>query len=225
MTDNSFGNDFVPGLIDPLILEIFLNNNNYKDRILISDLKRRAKLIKLQDLDENSFFVRSEELESILATKFDSDIREFSSLPNSSLPANATSIYFLNSMLREFKSLRYFRIYVSNNPNFTRKVDNKIVFDYKIMHSRVDLANKSTPEFLERCKEIFSKIGVYREELFHEKPYFEVFARDLYNKLNYHRAGLDPENDEEYHIISDIIMLFGSKIEKDNSSILIIMKR
>lgn len=224
MTDNTFGNDFVSGLIDPLILEIYLNNNNYKDRLLISDLRKRAHLVKLQDLDENSFFVKAEELEAILVTKFQSDLKEFSTLPNSSLPANVTSIYFLNSMLREFRNVKYFRVYVSNSNNYTRKVEDKIVFDYKIMHSQVDLANKCAPEFLERCTEIFSEIGVYREDLFFEKPYFEIYAKDLFNKLNYYRASLDPE-DDSYHDVSDILLLFGSKIEKDNSTILIIMKR
>ena len=224
MTDNAFGNDFVSGLIDPLILEIYLNNNNYKDRLLISDLRKRAHLVKLQNLDENSFFVKAEELEAILATKFQSDLREFSTLPSSSLPSNVTSIYFLDSMLREFRRVKYFRIYVSNSSNYTRKVENKIVFDYKIMHSQVDLANRCTPEFLEKCTEIFSEIGVYREDLFFEKPYFEIYAKDLFNKLNYYKASLDPES-EEYFNATDILLLFGSKIEKDNSTILIIMKR
>ena len=80
MTDNSFGNDFASGLIDPLILEIYLNNNNYKDRILISDLKKRAHLVKLPNLDENSFFVKAEEMESILLTKFYTDIKEFNTI-------------------------------------------------------------------------------------------------------------------------------------------------
>jgi len=224
MIDNQFGNDYVSNLIDPLILEIFLNNNNYKDRLLISDLRKRAHLIKLQSLDENSFFVKAEELENILSTKFQSDLKEFSTLPNSSLPSNATSIYFLNSMLNEFRHVKYFRIYVSNTQNYSRKVDDRIVFDYKIMHSRIDLANKSTPEFLSVCSEIFSRIGVYREDLFFEKPYFEIHAKDLFYKLNYLKATLDPE-DETYQDITDILLLFGSKIEKDNSTILIIMKR
>ena len=224
MTDNQFRNDYISGLIDPLILEIYLNNNNYKDRLLISDLKKRAHLVKLRDLDENSFFVKAEELESILLTKFGNDINEFDRLPNSSLPSNVTSIYFLNSMLREFKMVKYFRVYVSNSSNYTRKVNDKIVIDYKIMHSRIDLANRSTPEFLKKCADIFDEIGVYREELFFEKPYFEIYAKDLFNKLNYYRASLDPES-EEYFDVQDILLLFGSKLEKDNSTMLIIMKR
>jgi hypothetical protein len=224
MTDNTFGNDFVTGLIDPLILEIYLNNNNYKDRILISDLKKRAHIVKLQDLGENSFFVKAEEMESILATKFQSDIQEFNTLPSSSLPANVTSIYFLNSMLNEFRNVKYFRIYVSNSQNYTRKVNDKIVFDYRIMHSQIDLANKCTPEFLEMCEDIFSKIGVYREDLFFEKPYFEIHAKDLFNKLNYYRSTLDPESDENFDI-AEILLLLGSKLEKDNSTLLILMKR
>ena len=224
MTDNTFGNDFVSGLVDPLILEIYLNNNSYKDRLLISDLRKRAHLVKLQDLDENSFFVKADELESILATKFYEDLREFNTLPNSSLPANATSIYFLDAMLKEFRNLKYFRVYVSNSQNFTRKVEDKIVFDYRIMHSRIDLANKCEPDFLEDCAKIFSAIGVYKEDLFHEKPFFEIYAKDLFNKLNMYKSTLDPEEDE-YFIITEIMLVIGSKLEKDNSTMLIIMKR
>ena len=157
-------------------------------------------------------------------TKFYTDIKEFNTISSSSLPANVTSIYFLDSMLKEFKNVRYFRVYVSNSQNYTRKVADKIVFDYRIMHSRVDLANKCDPEFLKECANIFSNIGVYREDLFHEKPYFEIFAKDLCNKLNYYKAELDPESDE-YLTVIEILIVLGSKLEKDNSTMLIIMKR
>ena len=127
-------------------------------------------------------------------------------------------------MLNEFRNVKYFRIYVSNSQNYTRKVNDKIVFDYRIMHSQIDLANKCTPEFLEMCEDIFSKIGVYREDLFFEKPYFEIHAKDLFNKLNYYRSTLDPESDENFDI-AEILLLLGSKLEKDNSTLLILMKR
>jgi hypothetical protein len=127
-------------------------------------------------------------------------------------------------MLNEFRNVKYFRIYVSNSQNYTRKVNDKIVFDYRIMHSQIDLANKCTPEFLAMCEDIFSKIGVYREDLFFEKPYFEIYAKDLFNKLNYYRATLDPESDENLDI-AEILLILGSKLEKDNSTLLIIMKR
>ena len=127
-------------------------------------------------------------------------------------------------MLKEFRNLKYFRVYVSNSQNFTRKVEDKIVFDYRIMHSRIDLANKCEPDFLEDCAKIFSAIGVYKEDLFHEKPFFEIYAKDLFNKLNMYKSTIDPE-EEEYFIITEIMLVIGSKLEKDNSTMLIIMKR
>lgn len=223
MTDN-FNEEFVPGLVDPLILEIFLNSNNYKDRLLISDLKKRARIVKFGSQDENSFFVRAEEVDEILHTKFIEDLQEFDTISNSSLPANVTSIYFIDSMIREFRHLRYFRVHVSNSQNYTRKVENRIVFDFKIMHSRIDLANRCRPEFLERCEAIFSKLGIYKNETFSERPYFEITAKEFYGKLISYSSTLDPEEEDQITVM-EILTIFGPKLEKDNSSLLVLMKR
>lgn len=222
MTDD--GIDFIPGLVDPLILEIFLNSNNYKDRLLISDLKKKARLVKFGDFEENSFFVRVDEVDEILHTKFLRDLKEFDTLSDTSLASNVTSIYFIDSMIRDFKSLRYFKIYVSNSQNYTRKVENRIVFDYRIMHSKIDLANKCIPEFRKQCEEIFSKLGIYRCETFFEKPYFEISAKDLFSKLIHYSSSLD-QDDEEQITIMEILTIFGPKLEKDNSILLVIMQK
>ena len=99
MQNNVFTNDSISSLIEPLILEIYLNNNNYKDRILINDLKKRAHIVKLQDIDESSFFVRAEEVNDIINSKFHNDLLEFDSTPISSLAPKVTSIYFIDSMI------------------------------------------------------------------------------------------------------------------------------
>lgn len=223
MTDN-IGDEYVSSLIEPLILEIFLNSNNYKDRLLIADLRKKAKLVKFGGNEENSFFVQAEEVNKILHTKFIDDLQEFDTIPDSSLPSNVTSIYFIDSMLREFRNLKYFRIHISNSQNYTRRVENKIVFDFKIIHSRVDLANRCKPEFLKKYERIFSKLGIYRYETFFEKPYFEISARELFSKLLTYNLNLNQE-DEDHFIIVEILSILGPKLEKDNSNLLVLMKR
>jgi len=224
MQSNVFGNDSISSLIEPLILEIYLNNNNYKDRILINDLKKRAHIVKLHDIDESSFFVRAEEVNDIINTKFHNDLLEFDSTPITSLAPKVTSIYFIDSMIRSFRNLRYFRIHVSNSINPSRRIEDKIVFDYRIMHTKLDLANNCTPELFKDFQELFSNIGVYREELFHDKPFFEISAKELFYKiLNYQSKFA--QDDDEYLMVLDILSILGSKIEKDNSTMLIVMKR
>jgi uncharacterized protein YfkK (UPF0435 family) len=45
-------------------------------------------------------------------------------------------------------------------------------------------------------EEIFEKIGVYKVEVFHEKPYFEIEFKNLLYKLLNYRNQFSPEDEE-----------------------------
>jgi hypothetical protein len=221
MTDN-LGFEDTNYMIDPLVLEIYLNKGNYKDRLLINDLKRKAQIFRLPDLDESSFFVQAEEVEDILYTKYKKDILNFDSTAPSVLAATANSIFFIEAAMREFKNLRYFRVNVSNNENKTP--EKPTPFDYRIIHSRIDMANNCHPEFLVTAKQIFKEIGVYSPSVFNPKPYFEISVRDLFLSIEGYYLQFDPES-EEYLDAMDLIMVFGPKLEKDDSTVLVIMEK
>jgi hypothetical protein len=93
MIDNE---DMITSAIDPLILEIYLYNNNYKDRLLISELKEKAYTVRVPELEGTSFFIRVDDMYEILNTKFKKDLRDFESTPYENLEQSVTSIFLLS---------------------------------------------------------------------------------------------------------------------------------
>ena len=208
-------------MIEPLILEIYLNKQNYKDRLLINDLRKGARTIRL-DLDSSSsFFVNAEEVQDILNTKWKKEIDNLDSTPRSALQSTTNSIFFIESVLRGFKKLRYFRIHVSDNEELAKSKES---VNYKIMHSKIDFANSLIPEFFEKCKYVFKKIGIFSLNHTNPKPYVEVSVRDLFIRLQKFMSDFE-EEDEEFQICLDIMDIFGPKLEQDNSTVLIIMQK
>ena len=210
---------------DPLIVEIFLYSNNYKDRLLIGELKERANLVKIGDVSENAFFVQTLELEHILHTTFRKDISNFASTSSNEINSSVTSVYFIDNILRTFPNLKYIKVNISDSQIYSRKVEDKIIFDYKIIHSKIDLANILTDADLFATKELLKDIGIYKVEPFERKPYFEIYARDLTFMLNNYANSFEDENAEEVMLVDGLVSLIGPKLENDNPILLIVIER
>jgi hypothetical protein len=217
MTDN-FGDEFM--IVEPIILEIFLNKNNYKDRILISELKKKAQMIKVPE-EDSSFFVKTEEVEDILYNKYKKEIQNLDSTSPKNLANTHSSVYFIETAMRTFANLKYFRIHVSEVEDSNSK---EAAFDYKVMHSKIDLANNLEEDFLEYCLDLFSQIGVYNPSYKDPRPYLEISVRDLYYRMYKHASQFE-EDSQEYVDVHSLIDLLGKKIEADDSSALIILKK
>lgn len=215
--------ELLNNVIDPLILEIFLFKNNYKDRLLISALKEKAHVVKVEGTDDNSFFVKVEDVDQILHRNFKKDIMDFDSTPSHSLSTSVTSIYFIDSMIQNFANLKYFKINVSNSEVYTRMSNDIISFDYRVIHSKLDLPSFCNEEFLDICKEIFAAIGVYKQTTFNKEPYFEIYANELIQKLHNHANTLEEES-EELEYVTNIIFILGPKLEKDNPLLMVVVE-
>jgi hypothetical protein len=154
-----------------------------------------------------------------LYTNYKKDILNFDSSTPADFAKSANSIFFIEAAMREFRKLRYFRVHVSENEK-----SEKTEFSYRIMHSRVDLANSLNAEFLSKCKSIFREIGVYKSTKLEPTPYFEIQTRELLFLLQNYSLQFDKES-EEYLDAIDIMLIFGQKLEKDNSTVLIIIEK
>ena len=219
MTDGN--GDMITNAVDPLVLEIFLYKNNYKDRLLISELKEKAQTIKIPGLENGSFFVKTGDIIDILNTKFKKDLDNFESTPSENLNQSVTSIYFIDSIIKAFELVKYFRINVSESEIYSRKAKDSISFEFRILHSKIDLTSICAPDFLIEARRILKKLGFISSEAFAKQPYFEASARDLVNKLRSYYQMVDPEG-EEAEYVSSLLIIFGNKLEKDNSIVLVI---
>ena len=216
-------NDYISPLVQPLILEVFLYQNNYKDRLLVSELRKKTNIIQNGE-DENSFFVKADDVFFVISSKFAKDLDTFRNSSDKTIFKNATSIYFLDTILERFQSIKYFKINVSQSTNFTREKENVINFDYRIAHSRVDLTAEfdGVDLFLLEC--ILRDIKVFEYDVLQPKAYTEINAHDLIDKLSVYLSTIE-EGSEEFEIIQRILMIIGPKLEKDNSIILLIVKK
>jgi len=215
--------DYISPLVQPLILEIFLYQNNYKDRLLVSELRKKTNIIQNGE-DENSFFVKADDVFLVITSKFAKDLDIFRNSSDKTLFKNATSIYFLDTILSRFQSLKYFKVNVSQSTNFSREKENIINFDYRIAHSRIDLTADfdGVDLFLMEC--ILKDIGVFEYDILKPKAFTEIQAHDLIDKLSVYASTLE-EGSEEFEIIHRILMIIGPKLEKDNSILLLIVKK
>jgi len=215
--------DEITNVVDPLILEIYLYKSNYKDRLLISALKEKAYMIRMSEMieEDDSFFVRVDDVNYILRENFKKDIKQFDSTPEKSLSNLVTSIYFIDSMIKSFSMLKYFKVNVSKSEVYTRKSKDMIAFEFKVIHSRLHMPSFCTDEFLEKCQDIFRKIGFYKKDRFDKTPYFETTAVEFIDKLIQYTHNID---EEEAVYVDNILSILGSKIEKDNPVLLIIVE-
>jgi|NOAtaT_7_FD_contig_31_1443303_length_2364_multi_4_in_0_out_0_3 hypothetical protein len=219
---NEEDDDMITNAIDPLILEIYLYKNNYKDRILISELKEKAQVVRIPNQETSSFFVRVEDVVDVLHDSFGKDLKEFEGTSQKALVQNVTSVYFIDNMIKSFEHLKYFKVNVSDSQVYSRLQKDTITFDYKVIHSRINFPSFCTEEFLQKCKEIFSKIGLYKTGVFERSPYFETTAIDLIDRLV--RYSQEITDGEEMVYVDNILMLLGTKIEKDNPIVLVIVE-
>lgn len=209
--------DFLSPAIQPQILEIYLYKNNYKDRLLVNELRKRTSVIHAPE-DDNSFFVKADDVYSILNTKFSKDLELFRT------SKNATSIYFINEYLLRFQSLKYFKVNVSDSVLFTREKDNEIHFDFRIAHSRLDLTSvlDGVGLFLFEC--IMREMTLFEYDSLQPKAYMEIYAADLLHALSVYLMKLE-EGSEEFNLIHQIFAIIGPKLEKDNSILMVIIKK
>lgn len=211
-------------IADPLILEIFLYKSNYKDRILIAEMREHAQIVSLPTDADNSFFIRVDEIDEILNTKFKKDLINFASTPYTEVGPSVTSIYFINSILDTFHNLKYIKVNVSDSNVYSRKVDNQVQFDYKIIHSKVDLTVVLSPTDLMDVKDLLIAANIYKSEPFFRRPYIEMSAKDFINILLIYSSKFEPSS-ETAQLITGLKNLLGQKMEVDNPILLIIVEK
>lgn len=212
----------------PYALDITLYKYNYIDNLLLSYIKKETRT---QKIENNSFVINASDLKLLIDEKFGIDINRIKSMSIQSLADNVNSAYFIDKILNNFSNLRYVKVNISNDRNFTRVInsaDKKIInFDYKIITSVLDFTKHAeTDEELKLINNLLYKVGVLKEDMYGEyrRPYIIISTNDFMNLLNTIEAEL--EDDEIANIYLEplelIYNLVDQKCENDNTNLIII---
>jgi hypothetical protein len=211
-------------IADPLVLEIYLYKSNYKDRLLIAELREKAQIIHLPDDGSNSFFVKADEVNEILNTKFLKDLRDFDSTPLDHIASSVTSIYFIDMMLSKYHTLKYFKVSISDSTIYSRAMEDMVNFGSKIIHAKLDLPAILDQRDFEKVRSVFKLAGLINKSLFNHIPYIEIQTDDLLRALDYglHKRDLYEES-EEFSVVDSVRNMLGERLIKDNANLLIVV--
>lgn len=212
----------------PYALDITLYKYNYIDNLLLSYIKKETRT---QKIENNSFVINASDLKLLIDEKFGIDINRIKSMSIQSLADNVNSAYFIDKILNNFSNLRYVKVNISNDRNFTRVInsaDKKIInFDYKIITSILDFTKHvETDEELKLINNLLYKVGVLKEDMYGEyrRPYIIISTNDFMNLLNTIEAELEDEAIANIYLepLELIYNLVDQKCENDNTNLIII---
>jgi|GEM_PF-3039565 len=157
-----------PNLDFPAVIDITLYKNNYYDNLLITKLKRDAVYEEQQGV-KDTYLIGADDFREVLYTSFMKEIEAVRSLPLSDLQKNATSLYFLDKILTSYNSLRFLKVNVSREENFSRLNKTEkvpvIFFNYKISMLNIRLPEIFTTKQVRTINKFFieNSIAVYDE--------------------------------------------------------------
>lgn len=226
MEDIDFNNMSFADL--PLVIDMTLYKNNYYDNLIISQLKRNSRFIRFPG--NSGFVVSANEFKDILTSRFPEQIQQITANPTSyELKKGATSIFFINDLLTNLKNLKFVKISISNEKEYSRRVkiddeekNDLIAFDFKVIHSVIDFTKYIKGDKFKILNDFLLKSNIVTKELFRSgPPFIQIKSTELMDKIAIFEDAYSSR--DAYQFILDIFFtLVDAKIEEDNCDILII---
>lgn len=207
--------DTISNLVSPIVIDLILYKNDYFDRILISYIKEQTDMIRL-DENSQSFYIATDDILDLIAANYR---EEYDNITKGVTEIN--SVNFILTLCMVFPKIKYFCVNISNNKP-VRKQGDEDFYDFKLIHCHVNLSGFLEASFLNRIIEVFEKTRLYTRNLFFEKPYIDLYYGELLSILRNYQINFDFES-EDYLFIEDIINIFGTKLEKDNPLLCIVI--
>lgn len=208
-----------PYLDFPVVIDITLYKNNYYDNLIINKIKKDADCISIPNL-KDAFIVYCDEFQKIFYDSFLNEVEKVRSLPSTDLQKNATSLYFLDKIFSSFSKLRYIKVNVSRETNYSRvntrdKVPT-IFFNYKITSSCIDLSSIFERNSLRKINEfLIDQDLVEYDSFFGYSHQIELKVSELLNILS------DSE-EENGDVVAELFNLIDPKTEQDDPILLLV---
>ena len=205
----------------PLVIEVVMYKNNLVDNRILSEVRRNAKINQIGNSSAN-FYVPASDMKEILNQKFQKDLEQLSGLTQEQLTKRVNSAFFLHNVVNSFSNLRFIKFNVSDQKNYTRKSEEGITFDYKILHAKVDLPELFDPKKLIEFQHLLIECGLWKYDKFFPVPFIEISARDLIMQIN-HLEGSEDFVAEYGETINSLLEVIDMKMEVDNSMLHLIV--
>jgi hypothetical protein len=131
------------------------------------------------------------------------------------------TVFFLYQILIEMENLQYIKFTLNKDKKYSRIIENDgvrmIQFSFKLLTATLRLYDLYDEFELPLVNKILEELEILEDG----SHYSRLSAKDLYNTILFYLEEKDPE-DVEAGIVTDILDILESKIEKEDPLLLLI---
>jgi hypothetical protein len=202
----------------PTAIDVTLYKYNYIDNKLWAQIQNDIDFIKLGN---DSIMVSSSQLKFVLDTYYQSSINKMKSVGSDFMHKEINTVFFLYQILIEMENLQYVKFTLNKDKKYSRIIENDgvkmIQFSFKLLTATLRLYDLYEDDELPFVNKILEELEILEDGI----PYTRLNAKYLYNTILFYLEEKDPE-DAEAGIVTDILDILESKIEKEDPLLLLI---
>jgi hypothetical protein len=202
----------------PTAIDVTLYKYNYIDNKLWAQIQNDIDFI---ELGNDSVMVSSSQLKFILDTYYQSSINKIKSVGSDVMHKEINTVFFLYQILLEMENLQYIKFTLNKDKKYSRIIESDgvkmIQFSFKLLTATLRLYDLYEDDELPLVNKILEELEIFENG----NQYTRLNAKGLYDTILFYLEEKDPE-DAEAGIITDILDILESKIEKEDPLLLLI---
>lgn len=202
----------------PTAIDVTLYKYNYIDNKLWAQIQNDIDFI---ELGNDSIMVSSSQLKFILDTYYQNSINKIKSVGSDFMHKEINTVFFLFQILIEMENLQYIKLTLNKDKKYSRIIENDgikmIQFSFKLLTATLRLYDLYEDDELPLVNQILEELEILEPGT----PYTRLNAKELYNSILVYHEEKDPD-DIEARIVTDILDILESKIEKEDPLLLLI---
>lgn len=202
----------------PTAIDVTLYKYNYIDNKLWAQIQNDIDFI---ELGNDSIMVSSSQLKFILDTYYQNSINKIKSIGSDFMHKEINTVFFLFQILIEMENLQYIKLTLNKDKKYSRIIEvdgvKMIQFSFKLLTATLRLYDLYEDDELPFVNQILEELEILEPGV----PYTRLNAKELYNSILVYLEEKDPD-DIEAGIVTDILDILESKIEKEDPLLLLI---
>ena len=202
----------------PTAIDVTLYKYNYIDNKLWAQIQNDTDFI---ELGNDSIMISSTQLKFVLDTYYQSSINKIKSVGSDFIHKEINTVFFLFQILLEMENLQYIKLTLNKDKKYSRIIEvdsvKMIQFSFKLLTATMRLYDLYEDTELPLVNKILEELEIFEDGI----PFARLNAKELYDSILFYLEEKDPE-DLEAGIVTDILDILESKIEKEDPLILLI---
>ena len=201
----------------PTAIDVTLYKYNYIDNKLWAQIQNDTDFI---ELGNDSIMISASQLKFVLDTYYQNSINRIKSVGSDFIHKEINTVFFLFQILLEMENLQYIKFTLNKDKKYSRIIETDgvkmIQFSFKLLAATFRLYDLYEDTELPLVNKILEELEIFEEGI----PFARLNAKELYDSILFYLEEKDPE-DLEAGIVTDILDILESKIEKEDPLILL----